>query len=300
VRERLLEVLGQSGPQTGAELVSALRADTFAVWRTCRTTPQLTLRTVGRRYVRLDRKVEGYARLSPSIQREFLTYTVIGTVGDEVAVQERAAALAEHITRTSRRKLELARSILGEVVEAVAADQFAHQICVLVAGDVVYNMAHDVDRPERSTGTLVNGSDLDIVVIVADDADEGLADQLDDAIYKKKHQYLSSPAFREEIDYVVKPFATLVEQAEFDDFRRMVACKIYDEAVLLYGSERLFDAGKRLLAERGVLDRLRAMEADAIAARETSEQALLSAGDRSLTAADLLLFHTEDESEEFE
>jgi len=35
-----------------------------------------------------------------------------------------------------------------------------------IAGDIVYNMAHNVPCPERSTGKLVKGSDMHIVVVV--------------------------------------------------------------------------------------------------------------------------------------
>ena len=35
----------------------------------------------------------------------------------------------------------------------------------MIAGDVVFEMAHLEPRPESSTGKLVKGSDLDIVVV---------------------------------------------------------------------------------------------------------------------------------------
>src|SRR5665811_1909286 len=97
-----------------------------------------------------------------------------------------------------------------------------------------YQMAHDVPRPERSTGKMVRGSDLDVVVIVDDRAPEVLVKALDDAIYQQKYRYLINPSVREEIDYIVKRLDRLREQAEFDTFKKMVACKILQEGVLLY------------------------------------------------------------------
>ena len=35
----------------------------------------------------------------------------------------------------------------------------------MLAGDIVYGMGHDAPRSERSTGQMVRGSDVDLVVI---------------------------------------------------------------------------------------------------------------------------------------
>ncbi|HZL06501.1 MAG TPA: hypothetical protein VFE45_14005, partial [Coriobacteriia bacterium] len=293
MRERIHELLAQKGPLTGAEIGESLGGETFALWKTCMLSPRLATRTIGRRYVRLDRQVEGYARLSPSILREFLTYTVVGLADDPATIDLRARELQSHIERVSREKLELATRIVTDVAEpltAVGKDET--RFSIVVAGDIVYQMAHDVSRPERSTGGMVRGSDLDIVVIVADDAPEDLVTQLDESIYRKKYQYLKHPAFREEIDYVVKRFSKLAEQSEFDTFERMVACKIFDEAVLLNGSRELFNAGQALLRERGVIEQLREMEHSAIAAREEQERYLLATDEEVLRREDLFLFYT--------
>jgi hypothetical protein len=271
------------------------------LWRACVGSSRLQIRRVGRRYVRLDRRVDGFARLSPSILREFLTYSVVGLAGDDAAVGARADQLRDHIASVSEQKLALATSIVRGIAEPFGGG-FAPdaRFCVVVAGDIVYQMAHDVYRPERSTGNPVHGSDLDIVVVVDDAAPDELVSALDAAIYTKKYQYLMNPAFREEIDYVVKRFSKLREQAEFDTFKHMVACKIFDEAVLCSGSEELFAAGKALLSERGVVDRLRILEQRAAEARQRGERYLAKTEQQVLAAEDLLLFHTTDESEEFE
>jgi hypothetical protein len=301
MQKRIVELIEESGPRTGAELLEALDGDRFALWKTCYTTRQLRTERAGRRYLRLDRRVDGYARLSPSILREFLTYTVVGLADQPAALELRKGQLQAHIADVSRKKLGLAGSIVDDVAIAVGGEgDEEKRFCVILAGDIVYEMAHDVNRPERSSGEMVRGSDLDLVVIVDDEAADQLASELDEAIYEKKHRYLKDPIFREEIDYTVKRFSKLRRQAEFDTFKRMVACKILDEGVLLYGSEQLFAQGKNLLRERGVIDRLRAMERSAAAGREAQEQLLLTTDVQALRSEDLLLFYTEDESEEFE
>ncbi|MBN1890208.1 MAG: hypothetical protein JW850_19585 [Thermoflexales bacterium] len=301
MQERIIDLLEQTGPRTGAEIHKALGGERFALWKTCMLSPRLAIRRVGRRYVRLDRRVDGYARLSPSILREFLTYTVVGLADDPAAMDLWQKELEAHIKGVSRKKLELATRIMTDIAAPfTAGGEEENPFCVVVAGDIVYEMAHDVNRPERSTGKMVHGSDLDIVVIVSDEAPGELVNQLDDAIYRKKYQYLKHPAFREEIDYIVKRFSKLCEQAEFDTFQRMVACKILDEAVLLYGSGKLFADGKALLRERGIIDRLRAMEQSAICMREQRERQMLATDEQGLRREDMFLFYPDEESEEFE
>ena len=160
-------------------------------------------RTIGRRYLRLDRRVAGYARLSPSVWREFLTYTVVGRREDWEGIEKRAQALIAHTESVSRKKSELAYrvvSALGGRLEALIGGPL--EGCFLIAGDIVHNMAHDVPRPERSTGKMVRGSDLDLVVVLADGVPDRLRERLDDAIFQEKHRLLITPHLREEIDYV--------------------------------------------------------------------------------------------------
>jgi len=268
--------------------------------------PRLEVRTVATRYLRLDREVDGYARLSPSILREFLTYSVVGLAEHHDALERKAAAVAEHIRAISEAKLDLAAGVVAGVAEGLAGAEVpgagapGPPFCILLAGDVVYDMAHDVPRPERSTGKMVRGSDLDLVVVVGDEAPEALLQELDEAIYRQKYRYLISPSAREEIDYVVKRFRRLREQAAFDTFKKMVACKILQESVLLHGDRTLFEAAKALLTEYAVDARLAALEADAVRHRRDAELSLLGS-DRGILSEDARhLFYTTEESEEFE
>lgn len=296
MEQAIARLVEQTGPLTGAALQEQLGGDAFDLWKTCRLSPQLATERVGRRYLRIDGHVDGWARLSPSVVREFLTYTVIGRAGDP-SIARRAEELQRHIRTVSRRKRDLAARVMADVAEGLPAEA-QEDFCALLAGDIVFDMAHDVDRPERSTGTLVNGSDLDIVVVVADEAPAGLAERLAAAIHRQKFLYLRNPAFREEIDYVVKRFATLREQAAFDTVRRMVACKVYGEAVLLAGSRGLHAAGRAVLEERGVIDRLRRMEEVAFRAREQHEAYLLTADEAAPGRESSLGLYTDDEAEE--
>jgi len=299
----LARLVEQRGPLTGAELLAALPpgSSAFGCWRAAKRSERVDVRAVGARYLRLDQKVEGYARLSPSILREFLTYTVVGAVGDATALERKAAEVLAHARAVSRAKFELAAGVIGGIAARLADDATATgRACVFIAGDVVYEMAHDVPRPERSTGRMVRGSDLDLVVLVDDAAPDALLERLDDEIYQQKYRHLINPSAREEIDYIVKRMSRLRQQMAFDSFKRMVACKVLQEGVFLHGDRDLFAAAKALLDDSGVARRLVELEAEAARRRREAEERLLATEPGRLGADELHLFFTADESEEFE
>jgi hypothetical protein len=300
IEQTIIAHIAAQGPITGADLKSVLAADSLQLWKACMLSPALELRTVGTRYLRLDRQVTGYARLSPSILREFLTYTVVGHTGDRKRLDRKAAEVTQHISNISDYKLNLARDIVTDIIGRLADNALAgYQYCCIIAGDIVYRMAHDVPRPERSTGKMVRGSDMDIIVVLEDQVPETLMRTLDESIYQQKYRALITPSSREEIDYIVKKMGRVKEQIAGDDFKSMVACKILQEGQLLCGSADFFAGIKNLLHDSGVTARLHAMEARAESFRREAVRDLLiephtPAGDK------LYLFYTTEESEEFE
>ncbi len=301
MEKEVIQIIREKGPLTGNELLTATGGDGLALWRSCRASPEIRVRRVGARYLRLDRRVKGFARLSPSILREFLTYSVVGLARDPAPVEEKARQVLGHIGEVSRFKLELAyRTVSGLASQLDTEIPLEEQACFIIAGDIVYNMAHDVPRPERSTGKPVNGSDMDIVVIAAEDCPESLIKRLDDAIFQEKCRLLMAPHLREEIDYVVKDLARIREQLCFDSFRRMVACKILQEGALLYGSEDLFQRVKGMLRESGVMERLKELETRAGRFRREGEAYLLATDPEKIASLGLDLFYPSEESEEFE
>lgn len=296
----IANLLAERGPLTGAELAAAGDfADVLGLWRACHA-PELVLRRTGRRYLRLDHAVDGYARLSPSIRREFLTYTLIGLAGQGAALETRAADLERDVAAVSREKIDLARESICMAMAGLADEtRLLRRATFLIAGDVTYQMAHRVPRPEKSSGQMVRGSDLDVIVVVADDLPEDEGRALDDAIYRQKHYLLTHPDIQEEIDYVLKPLAKVRQQLAFDRFEHMVACKILCECRLLYGSPFLFDEIVRLVEASGVRAKLAAMESAAEAHRLAAERILR---DPIATAASgtgaLDLFFTREEGDE--
>jgi hypothetical protein len=301
MEKEIVKVLKEKGPLTGAELLETLGDDALLLWRACQRSKQIALQTIGRRYLRLDSKIEGFARLSPSILREFLTYSVIGLIWDESSLVRRADEIALHIKEVSRAKLELARNIFSTVLSRLENDfLIKERACILIAGDIVYNMAHDAPRPERSTGKLVKGSDMDLVVVVDDLFPKELMERMDEMIYREKQKVLITPHLREEVDYVVKDLARVREQMEFDTFKRMVACKILQESTLLCGKQELFKTIKAMLREQGITQKLIGMEDRAMIFRRDAEATLLREDPEKIKHEHLSLFYPTEESEEFE
>jgi hypothetical protein len=244
--------------------------------------------------------VDGFARLSPSILREFLTYSVVGLAEKPDLIEKKGEEILSHIVQVSRAKLELARNLV-EVVKAQLGETWPHeQICFILAGDIVYDMAHDVPRPERSTGRLVRGSDLDLVVILDDHVPDHLIRTLDHALYQEKYRFLKSPSINEEVDYVVKKLERVREQVRFDTFKHMVACKILQEGRLIGGSDRFHQEVMRLLEDHGVVEKLDRLHEAAIAFRRKEEEFLVQNDAKSINRDDLYFFYPAEESEEFE
>lgn len=300
MEEEIINLISTHGPLTGSEIKKFISGDNLLLWQTCKTSSNLQVKSVGVRYLRFDRQVNGFARLSPSILREFFTYSVVGLADKPMLIEKRCEEIFSNIVKVSRSKMELARNLV-EIVKAQVEDTWPHdQVCFILAGDIVYDMAHDVPRPERSTGRLVRGSDIDLVVILNDNVSDNFIRKLDSAIYQEKYKFLKSPSINEEIDYVIKKLERVREQVHFDTFKHMVACKILQEGKLIGGSDRLYHEVIRLLEDNGVLEKLDRLQEAAIAFRKQEEEFLVQNNAKSINREDLYFFYPAEESEEFE
>ncbi len=296
---RLVNILRETGPLTGWQLLEKSGMEALPLWQICRQTPEIRAECAGRRYLRLDRNVEGYARLSPSIRREFLTYTVLGLENQGPSIEARAKKLSEDVQRISRAKFDLARESMISVVQSLPVwKSIQEQVCFIIAGDVTYGMAHAVPRPEVSTGKMVRGSDLDIIVIAEDDASKDALKDLDQAIYRKKHYLLVHPNYNEEIDYLVKDIAKAGQQLAFDSFQHMIASKIIHEGELLFGSAAVFRKIKSMVEEMKVPEKLDALEKQAVDSRRDAEISLLQADASRADTEFFNLFYTSEEGDE--
>jgi len=301
LEEEIVKLLKEKGPLTGHEISNAVGADELILWRICKSSKTLAFHTVGTHYLRLDRRVDGFARISPSLLREFLTYSVVGFSSDPFSLSQRAATIEAHIREVSKGKSELAYNVISALANRFEDEiPLRDHVCFILAGDIVYNMAHDVPRPERSTGKLVKGSDLDLVIITDDSLPKKSIERLDEAIYREKYRLLITPHVREEIDYIVKNLERVRQQVRFDSFRHMVACKILREGTLLYGSDKIFHQVKSMLKAHGIFEKLSALETWAETFRKAAEEVLLYEDPDEIREGSLNLFYPSEESEEFE
>lgn len=302
--EELIKLLEKEGPLTGKELSEKTGIDVLPLWRACYKSPDIYTKVFGHKYLRLDQKIEGYARLSPSIMREFLTYTVVGLHKDIDEIERKAEVLYNRIKLISKQKHELAYNTISKLIESLEdSENLRNSICVLLAGDVVYDMAHSELRPEVSSGKLVNGSDLDIVVISRGLSEADLR-SLDLLIYKEKGFLIKNPEYKEEIDYVIKDISKAYEQMEFNDFKSMVACKILHEGAFLYGNHDIFNLIKSTLVEKNVPEKLLKLENEAIENSKAAFKYLLNLSEKEVNKSELIeteftnYFYTKEESEE--
>lgn len=299
LEEKILTLLREKRPQTGAELLELTTANVFTLWRACRRSQEIHYETIGRRFLRLDRAIEGYARLSPSIQREFLTYTLVGLKGQLQMLKARVDGLNQDIKRVSGAKFNLAKESISSTVSLLEdRNHILNNVCFIIAGDIAYEMAHSVPRPEKSTGKIVMGSDLDIITIVNDDFSQEATEALDKAIYQEKYRLLVHPNFREEIDYIIKNVSKVRVQLKFDRFEHMVACKLLHEGKFLYGSQSIFQTIKDLVKEYKIPQKLKELENKASENRKKAESYLLDQVDGLSEKEFQKLFYTKEEGEE--
>jgi len=296
---RIIEILDRKGPLTGKKLLEETKMDAFCLWKSCNNCEKIITKIVGRRYLRLDKQVEEYARLSPSIIREFYNYTVIGTEKDLQEILTKAELLHQNIKRISKYKFDLAQEVITRICESQPDPQVTKtNVCCIIAGDVVYEMAHLEPRPETSTGELVNGSDLDIEVITQDLSDTFVRN-LDSSIYNQKNFLLRNPSHNEEIDYIIKDISKIKKQLQFDSFESMVASKIFYEGKFLYGSLDIFHKIKQMLSDEGIPEKIEALERKASIDRKNAEEYLLKYDDSLSEEENMKLFYTKEEKEEF-
>ncbi len=301
IQQKIREYLGDKGPCSGGELFSALRLDRFELWRESCLDEGLIVRSFGRRYLRLDPRLPDYARLSPSILREFSTYCVVGLQGQRSEIEVLVNARLARIHEISKFKIAVAMAMIKLVEAELASSGFLPEpAAYLLAGDIAYGMAHEEPRPERSTGRLVRGSDIDIVVLFREDTPVSYLKALDESIHREKFRILANPSVNQEIDYVVKTLAKLREQADFDSFKRMVACKIAKESILIHGNSEIHSDALEMLRSRGVLARLDELEQLAEAERDKTRSFLLECGSHISSDEASKLFYSAEESEEFE
>ena len=119
VEKEIVKLIKNKGPLRGSEIQDAVGKDTILLWKSCMLSDELIVRQLGTRYLRLDRNVEGFFRLSPSIMREYLTYSVIGLARYPSKLEQRAQEIIYTIKKISRNKFDLVQTIVSDIIRCL-------------------------------------------------------------------------------------------------------------------------------------------------------------------------------------
>jgi len=276
LESRIIEAVNARGPLLGRELMAALDDAAYLdVWRACFGSGFLQISHFARYYLRFDVTREDYIRLSPSILRDFLTFTLISLPHQREQVIERQIQLSNQHREISVYKLKVARQTVMALSQAARRDVLANGVC-FVAGDIAYYLAHNEPRENAALGKMVQGSDVDIVVVFRDGFDPKRIAEIDEEMLEVKHYILRSTNFREEVDFVVKTEEKMRTQLGYGDIHQKIASKILYESLFLAGDFEFYSQLKSALGKSGTEAKINADFEAALDSRKHSMKRLLN------------------------
>lgn len=242
VEARIRELLATHGPMVGKEILEHLGdASSMIVWKVCRSSPDFRFKNAARYYLRYDITRENQLRLSPSILRNFMSFTLVHLADQSVRAVERAILLSNLHRVISLKKLQFARQAilaLSPEIRNVLRDH----ACAFIAGDISYYLAHDEPRRVNNTDFMVKGSDIDIVFVHTPEVSADLVRAAEAEFTKIKYKYLKDPAISQEIDFIFKPISKMIDQLSYGTIVEKIASKILYESSYLFGSLEMYDA----------------------------------------------------------
>lgn len=293
------DLLTAHGPLLGKELCAKLPERPYlAVWQACFADLELQISHFATYYLRYDVTREDEVRLSPSVLRDFLSFTLIYLPGQRAMAIERQIRISNRHHEISQAKIGIARAILTGILDRF---DFALQerFCAFLAGDNAYFLGHEEPREVKASGEIVRGSDIDII-IVHDGLDQATLDFIDREMITAKHYYLTHPDHHQEMDYICKTKARMFDQMRYRDINEKIASKIAYESLFLAGSVGLYSDITDQLDFSGAKAKIEADFAQASLQRKTTMQKLLSADPDKIDANTESLFFFSRERLEFQ
>lgn len=299
IETRVSDILREKGPQIGKELASALYdVPVLALWRACFRSQSFLISHFASYYLRFDITRADQVRLSPSILRDFLSFTLFGLPGQREQMIERQGQLSNMHREVSREKLAVAQQAMRSVF-LKQPREVRSQVCAFIAGDLAYFLAHNEPREHSASGEMVRGSDIDIVVIMHDTLPEEVKVQFEAELSSMKSFYLRHPDYRHELDFICKRQSTMVRQFGYLDIHDKIASKIAWESMFLAGSLTLYMEVRDAMTRLGV-DKLIESDFDhALRDRKNAMRTLLNAPGDLLDEETRSLFYFSQERVEF-
>ncbi len=298
IEAQVESVLAEKGPRLGKELVLDLpTVSSLALWQACYRSRRFHVSHFASYYLRYDITRDDQVRLSPSILRDFLSFTLFGIPGQRDKMLERQGTLANVHREISKQKIAVAQDSINSLLNQLSKS-VREKICAFVAGDLAYYLAHNEPREHVATGEMVRGSDVDIIVIYQDVSDD-VVKQMNDELSRLKSFYLRHPGHRHELDFIVKSQAKMESQFRYVNIHDKIASKIAYESLFLGGSLSLYTAVRDAMTRSGV-DELIELDFDhALKDRRHATKNLLAQTSSELDADTRSLFHFSQERVEF-
>lgn len=299
VRQEVFEVIERVGPTLGKELAEHLPGRNYLeLWQACFTSPDILISHFSRYYLRYDITRDDFIRLSPSILRDFLSFTLFSTSQQREQVIDRQVTLSNHHRQVSMQKMRLARSILRQILRKIPKE-LHHDMCAFIAGDIAYFLAHREPREVSAIGEMVNGSDIDII-IVHNGLPDDILELIDQEMMSFKIYYLRHPEYREEVDYICKHKLTMFGQLAYQTIDHKIASKIAYEAIFLAGSVEIFAEIKNQVEASGTQDLIERDFLQGLEERKVAMRTLLSVDASNLDKNTESLFFFSQERVEFQ
>ena len=298
VEDKVLAALQEFGPMIGKELAELFPdVAQITLWQACFQSQKMSVSHFASYYLRYDITRVDQVRLSPSILRDFLSFTLFGLPYQREKMVERQGTLANAHREISREKLIIAQQVTNNVLMALAPEE-RDKVCVFVAGDLSYFLAHNEAREHEATGEMVKGSDIDII-IVEEGVTEASVEKIEAEMKSMKAYYLRHPSFRHELDYICKPFSKMVTQMRYTDINDKIASKIAYESLFLGGAVPLYVKIRDRMKSSGVDELIESDFQHALKDRKHATQVLMSKPGSEMDEETRSLFYFSQERVEF-
>ncbi|HPE49037.1 MAG TPA: hypothetical protein PLR76_11595 [Hyphomonas sp.] len=255
LQQRVIGFIAENGPQLGKELALALPdVPVLALWQACYRSEAFHMSHFASYYLRFDVTRDDQVRLSPSILRDFMSFTLFGLPGQREQMIERQGTLANMHREISREKIAVAQLVMKQLFVSLGRE-VRSQLCAFIAGDLAYFLAHNEPREHAASGEMVKGSDIDIVIILSESLPDEIKTRIDAEMTALKSLYLRHPQYRHEIDFICKRKSVMERQFQYTDIHDKIASKIAYESMFLGGSLTLYMEVRDAMSRTGV-DRL--------------------------------------------
>ena len=252
IEKRVIQLIAEKGPLIGKELAQSMPdVPVLALWQACYRSQTFRVSHFASYYLRYDITREDQVRLSPSILRDFLSFTLFGLPGQRDQMIERQGTLANMHREISREKIYVAQLVMKQLFVSLGRE-VRSQLCAFIAGDLAYFLAHNEPREHAASGEMVKGSDIDIVIILSESLPDEIKTRIDNEMTALKSLYLRHPQFRHEIDFICKRKSVIERQFQDTDIHDKIASKIAYESMFLGGSLTLYMEVRDAMSRTGV------------------------------------------------